>query len=118
MGQFGEEAEGSHKINVKGPGEWDRARRRREITHHLRGGGDHKIGWVALSWQEMLNTDEVRFGKHPVLRSLPKKIANFLHEYHSCKLSALFCIANFLHEYQGHVNEWVGIIGLTRRNMQ
>ena len=61
---------------------WARARRRREIIHHLRGGGNNNIGWGALRWQEMINTDEVRFGKHPVLRYLPKKIANFLHEYH------------------------------------
>ena len=31
----------------------------------------------------MVGTDEVRFGKHSVLRYLPKKIANFLHEFRS-----------------------------------
>lgn len=61
---------------------WARAQRRREITHHLRGGGNHNIGWGALRWQEMVGTDEVRFGKHSELRYLPKKIANFLHEFH------------------------------------
>jgi hypothetical protein len=60
---------------------WARAQRRREITHHLRGGGTRNIGWGALRWQEMVGTDEVRFGKHRVLRYLPKKIANFLHEF-------------------------------------
>ena len=60
---------------------WARAQRRREITHHLRGGGDHNIGWGALRWQEMVGTDTVRFGKHRELRYLPKKIANFLHEF-------------------------------------
>ena len=60
---------------------WARALRRREITHCLRGGGKHNIGWGALRWQEMIGTDEVRFGKHRVLRHLPKKIANFLHEF-------------------------------------
>lgn len=60
---------------------WARAQRRREITHHLRGGGDHNIGWGALRWQEMVGTDEVKFGKHRELRYLPKKIANFLHEF-------------------------------------
>ena len=29
----------------------------------------------------MVGTDEVRFGKHHELRYLPKKIANFLHEF-------------------------------------
>jgi len=29
----------------------------------------------------MVGTDEVRFGKHRELRYLPKKIANFLHEF-------------------------------------
>ena len=60
---------------------WARAQRRREITHHLRGGGDHNIGWGALRWQEMVGTDEVKFGKHRELRYLPKKIANFLHKF-------------------------------------
>jgi hypothetical protein len=60
---------------------WARAMRRREIIHNLRGGGDHNIGWGALRWQEMVGTDEVRFGKHRELRYLPKKIANFLHEF-------------------------------------
>ena len=43
---------------------WARAQRRRDITHHLRGGGTHNIGWGALRWQEMIGTGEVRFGKH------------------------------------------------------
>ena len=51
---------------------WARAQRLREITHHLRGGGSHKIGWGALRWQEMVSTDEVRFGKLRELRYLPK----------------------------------------------
>ena len=29
----------------------------------------------------MVGTDRVRFGKHRELRYLPKKIANFLHEF-------------------------------------
>ena len=29
----------------------------------------------------MVGTDKVRFGKHRELRYLPKKIANFLHEF-------------------------------------
>ena len=29
----------------------------------------------------MVGTDEVKFGKHRELRYLPKKIANFLHEF-------------------------------------
>jgi len=62
---------------------WARALRRREITHHLRGGGKHDLGWGALRWQEMVGTDEVRFGKHREIRFLPKKIANFLHEFHA-----------------------------------
>ena len=60
---------------------WACAQRRREITHHLRGEGDHNIGWGALRWQEMVGTDKVRFGKHRELRYLPKKIANVLHEF-------------------------------------
>ena len=35
---------------------WARAQRRREITHHLRGGGTHNSGWGALRWQEMIGT--------------------------------------------------------------
>ena len=62
---------------------WASALRRREITHHLRGGGIHDLGWGALRWQEMVGTDEVRFGKHREIRFLPKKIANFLHEFHA-----------------------------------
>jgi len=61
---------------------WARAQRRREITHKLRGGGDRNIGWGALMWQDFVGTGEVRFGSLPWLRYLPKKIANFLHEYH------------------------------------
>ena len=68
---------------------WARALRRREITHHLRGGGTRNIGWGALRWQEMIGTNEVRFGKHSELRYLPKKIANFLHEFHADDFSSL-----------------------------
>ncbi len=68
---------------------WARAQRRREITHHLRGGGTRNLGWGALRWQEMVGTDEVRFGKHRELRYLPKKIANYLHEFHADKFPSL-----------------------------
>ena len=34
-------------------------------------------------WQDMVGTGKVRFGFHPVLRYLPKKIANFLHEFYA-----------------------------------
>jgi hypothetical protein len=61
---------------------WARARRRADITHKLRGGGKHALGWGALRWQETINTDEVCFGRHMQLRWLAKKVANFLHEYH------------------------------------
>jgi hypothetical protein len=37
----------------------------------------------ALKWQETVNTDVVRFGRHAQIRYLAKKVANFLHEYHS-----------------------------------
>ena len=53
---------------------WARALRRREITHHLRGGGKHDLGWGALRWQEMVGTNEVLFGKHREIRFLPKKL--------------------------------------------
>ena len=59
---------------------WARAQRRREITHHLRGGGSNNRGWGALRWQETL-TEDVRFGKHRQIKYLAKKIANFLHEF-------------------------------------
>jgi hypothetical protein len=62
---------------------WARARRRAEITHKLCGGGSHAAGWGALKWQETVNTDVVRFGRHAQIRYLAKKVANFLHEYHS-----------------------------------
>ena len=66
---------------------WARARRRSEITHKLWGGSNHQIGWGAepgaLMWQDMVSTDEVCIGVHPFLRYLPKKMANFLHEYYS-----------------------------------
>ena len=61
---------------------WARARRRAEITHLLRGGGKHALGWGALRWHETINTDIVFFGRHMQLRWLAKKVANFLHEYH------------------------------------
>ena len=60
-----------------------RAQRRRDITHQLLGGGSHNISWGALRWQEMVGTDKVRFGKLRKLHYLPKKIANFLHEFHA-----------------------------------
>jgi hypothetical protein len=37
----------------------------------------------------MVGTDEVRFGKHSELRYLPKKIANFLHEFHADDFGSL-----------------------------
>jgi len=57
--------------------------RRREITHKLRGGGNNNLGWGALMWQDMVGTGEVRFGTLEILRYLPKKIANFLHEFYA-----------------------------------
>ena len=62
---------------------WARARRRADITHLLRGGGRFSMGWGALRWQATCNTDRVRFGRHGQLRYLAKKVANFLHEFHS-----------------------------------
>ena len=41
------------------------------------------MGWGALRWQETCNTDVVRFGRHGQLRYLAKKVAIFLHEFHS-----------------------------------
>jgi len=35
-------------------------------------------------WQDMVGTGEVRFGTLEILRYLPKKIANFLHEFYAC----------------------------------
>ena len=37
----------------------------------------------------MVGTDEVRFGKHSELRYLPKKIANFLHEFRGNDFTSL-----------------------------
>ena len=37
----------------------------------------------------MIGTDEVWFGKHRELRYLPKKIANFLHEFHADDFGSL-----------------------------
>jgi len=51
--------------------------------------GTRNIGWGALRWQEMIGTDEVWFGKHSELRYLPKKIANFLHEFHADDFGSL-----------------------------
>jgi hypothetical protein len=62
---------------------WARARRRADITHLLRGGGRFSMGWGALRWQATCNTDRVRFGRHGQIRYLAKKVANFLHEFHS-----------------------------------
>ena len=58
---------------------WARARRRAEITHNFRSGGRLGLGWGALKWQETVNTDVVRFGRHAQIRYLAKKVANFLH---------------------------------------
>ena len=41
------------------------------------------MGWGALRWQATCNTDRVRFGRHGQIRYLAKKVANFLHEFHS-----------------------------------
>ena len=60
---------------------WARARRRADITHLLRGGGRFSMGWGAL--RATCNTDRVRFGRHGQIRYLAKKVANFLHEFHS-----------------------------------
>jgi hypothetical protein len=68
---------------------WARAQRRREITHHLRGGGTRNIGWGALRWQDLIGASQVRFGKHREIRYLPKKIANFLHEFRGDDFTSL-----------------------------
>jgi hypothetical protein len=58
---------------------WAHALRRAEITHNIRGGGRIGLGWGVLKWQENINTDVVRFGRHAQLKYLGKKVANFLH---------------------------------------
>lgn len=68
---------------------WVRARRRRDIIHQLRGGGAHSLGWGALTWTETSSRGECRFGPHPVLRHLSKKVANFLHEYHGDQFDSI-----------------------------
>ena len=68
---------------------WVRAKRRRDIIHQLRGGGAHSLGWGALTWTETSSRGECRFGPHPVLRHLSKKVANFLHEYHGDQFDSI-----------------------------
>jgi hypothetical protein len=70
---------------------------RREITHYLRGGGSHNIGWGELLWQQMVSTDEVLFGKHRELRYLPKKIANFLHAFRCSDFASLQLLSDRSH---------------------
>ena len=65
------------------------ARRRRDIIHTLSGGGALKLGWGALHWTETSRAEPCRFGPHPVLRHLSKKVANFLHEYHADQFTSL-----------------------------
>jgi len=66
-----------------------RARKRMDLIHTLRGGGKTNIGWGALRWQDLIGASEVRFGKHPEISYLPKKIANFLHEFCGDDLKSL-----------------------------
>ena len=49
----------------------------------------HKLGWGALTWTETRRAEPCRFGPHPVLRHLSKKVANFLHEYHADQFASL-----------------------------
>jgi hypothetical protein len=66
-----------------------RALKRMYQMHKLRGGGNNNIGWGALRWQDLIGASEVRFGKHREIRYLPKKIANFLHEYRADEFPSL-----------------------------
>ena len=68
---------------------WARARKRMDITYKLRGGGNDNIGWGALRWQDLIGASQVRFGKHREIRYLPKKIANFLHEFRGDDFTSL-----------------------------
>ena len=68
---------------------WVRARHRRDIIHTLSCSGTHKLGWGALTWTETSRAEPCRFGPHPVLRHLSKKVANFLHEYHADQFTSL-----------------------------
>lgn len=61
---------------------WFRAQKQQHIKHLLCGGGKRNEGWGALRWQETTGVDEVRYGKHPQIKYLAKKITNFLHEFH------------------------------------
>ena len=40
----------------------------------------------------MVDTDEVRFGKHSELCYLPQKVANFFHEFRATTLLAFNCL--------------------------
>ena len=70
---------------------WVRAspRRRRNIIHTLSCGGAHKLVWGARTWTETSRAEPCQFGPHPVLRHLSKKVANFLHEYHTDQFASI-----------------------------
>ena len=71
---------------------WVRARRRRDIIHTLSCGGANKLGWCALTWTETTRAEAAetcQFGQHLVLRHLSKKVANFLHGYHTDQFASL-----------------------------
>ena len=68
---------------------WVHAKLRRDIIHTLSCSGECKLGWGAPTWTETSKAKQCQFGPHPVLRHLSKKVANFLHEYHSDQFTSL-----------------------------
>ena len=61
---------------------WERAKRRKEITHSFSGGGKENIGYAALKWQTILHGNAPGLGSVRELTVLPDKTAKFLFEYH------------------------------------
>jgi hypothetical protein len=72
------------RINI-----WNRIMVRRFITHSQAGGGSHKLGYHALSWEMILHGNAGEMGKYAVLSVLPDKDTCFLYEYHDTSYTSL-----------------------------
>ena len=61
---------------------WERAKRRRDITHRFSGGGKDSTGFAAIQWPMILHGNAPGMGDYRELTVLPEKTAKFLFEYH------------------------------------
>ena len=68
---------------------WERATKRRLLTHRLTSGGQHNAGNVAVPWESILHGKCGECGAYKIRSVLPDKLGRYFFEYHAESYASL-----------------------------